>query len=189
MRKMLSKIKKFWLISSTIYVGYLLINGFLYDHLLRYELGLIFFTLVIPFGYLILVVLDLFALYRFFIKKQGTVWLSLNMTMAIARIGFILSLNAMISSVPQWGPYFMILHLLLTAQWLVFSFLLRRENILMRKTMILDHPEYQAALKEIALVANVEDLNSKYGECVRNNPRISGALKKNYKKKLLELSR
>lgn len=194
-----SNIKKYWLLSSILYFTYELVDAFLVDSRLSFNLQLGSLTLLIPFGYLFIEVLNFVGLFLFSYKKKGTGLLTLNMGLSIARMCAL--------STPFWlwqefvdvyatrkdgqlliDSIALCVCFLIVLQWLVFSFKLRKENKLISENEILSHPEHLASMQDLKAVSNLDDLLPKYGECVRNYPQIASALKKIYKQRRLDLN-
>lgn len=189
----MSQIKKCWAISSIIYLIFLLFDSFMRDP----YMGFLLQSLVIPFGYLFLEILNFSALFWFSYKNQKTALLTFNIGLAFVRTYLLASPFFQLSELQsiyanQASNHFLrdclinCLYLLIVVQWIVLSFLLRKENKLIRKNEILSRPEHQKAMQDLAVVNNLADLPSKFIESVHQYPQIEKELKKIYEQRQLD---
>lgn len=194
-----STIKKYWLISSLVYLIMLLTDSFLTNPLMEFELGLFSAVIIIPFGYLFIEGLNFLALYLFSYKKNGTILLNLNIVLSLVRAFTIIltflswkDVLTYYANNPQKsllsGMFFLGVYFLIIMQWIFFSLKLRKSNKSAIMDEILSDPQLQKSMQELKAVNNSEDLNLKYGECVRSHPQIAKVFKKIYKQRKLELS-
>lgn len=194
-----TKIKKYWLGASVLYFVSQLFDAYLGDPYLHSEFRFQSLVLIIPFGYLGLEILNFIGLFLFSYKKQGTSLLTLNMIVAAARLGAIISpllfwreISAVYAN--RTNGQFAVdslvsfIYFLILAQWLVFSFKLRKENAEIRKNELLSHPECQKCMQDLKTANHLEDLSLRYGASVQSYPQIAGVLKKIYEQRRLELS-
>lgn len=162
------------------------------------KFGLIFVTLVIPFGYLFIEILNFIALCFFSYIRNGTALLTLNMGLNVLRaylvlVPFLLWKEVLPYYANNPGKNFLLdaliscLYFLIIVQWFVFSFKLRKENKLIIKNKMLSDPECQRLIQELKTVSNFDELSLKYGESVRTFPQIASAFKKIYQQRQIEL--
>jgi hypothetical protein len=195
-----SSIKKYWLLLSIVYFGSQLIDAFLGNPSMDFELGLFYITLLIPFGYLFIEISNFIALYFFSYVKHGTVLLTLNMGLSILRalvvafpFWFWKEIVAMYADNPDKNllsdTLISCVYFLIIVQWFVFSFMLRKENILIKKkNEMLADPESQRLIQELRIASNLDELSLKYGESVRTRPQNASAFKKIFQQREIELS-
>ena len=151
-----SQLKKYWLLSSSLYFIALLVDAFIGDPDLHFNITFGKIELLIPFGYLFLESLNFAALFLFSYRKNGTALLTLNMLLNLFRIYTVLLpllywneisvvyanregqllLDSLISA----------LYLSIFLQWFLFSFKLRTANKFARKNEISPDSEQQKAM-------------------------------------------
>lgn len=194
-----SFIKKYWLLSSIVYFASQLIDAFIVNPYMEFEFGLIFVAIVVPFGYLVIEILNFIALYFFSCLKHGTTLLTLNMGLSIIR--------AYVVAYPFWhwkeilahyannpekhlalDVLISVVYFLIIIQWFVFSFKLRKENKLIIMNEILSDPQCQRLIQELKTVSNFDELSLKYGESVRTRPQVASTFKKIYQQRQIELN-
>ena len=194
-----TSVKKIWLLSSIVYLASMLIDAFKGDPYMPFEFQLLFVNLVVPFGYLIIETLNFIALYLFSYVKNGTILLTLNMGLSLARIGvwtfpfwFWKNTLAFYENTPDRSLLIDILvtcvYLLIIIQWFVISLKLRRENKIIKMNEMLSHPESQRLIQELKAATNLDELSVKYGESCRALPQIAKALAIIYHQRQAELS-
>ncbi len=147
-----SSIKKYWLFSSLVYFGVLLLDSFLGDPSMSFEFSFIDNIWVIPFGYLFLEGVNIICLYFFSYRGCGTTLLAWNMALCLVR--------ASLGLVPfrMWQDYLalyadktttlliidlslLFVYFAICVQWFYFSYQLRKENKSLRKNELLSQPD------------------------------------------------
>lgn len=155
--------------------------------------------LVIPFGYLLLEILNFIALYFFSYLRQGTILLTVNMGLSILRASVIVFAfwhwevtSAFYANNPDKSfaldTIISVIYLVIIIQWFVFSIMLRRENKLIKKNKILSDPECHGWIQELNTARNLEELFLKYGESIRSYPKGAWAFEKIFLQRQIELN-
>jgi hypothetical protein len=187
------KIKRQWLVSSLFYFVFLLLSCLPIDPYFTFEftleLGLISKTLLIPFGYLVIESLNFLGLFFFSYKKEGTALLTLNMLLSVFRMYAAAVALWHLKEISEAAHFILIFSILLSLQWCIFSFKLRRENQLLKvNKRILADPELEQAIQDLQRIDNLKELSNSYNNSIRTYPEIHKMLKKVYAQRKLDLS-